>query len=144
LQCARTHVHTLARFPPFFICVHRAHRAVGFPPSWPPRGPSLSTFAKYSPGSSYTRPSVPCFSPRSFFPPRFPVRLLHIQSYQKTSQRTAIFLRLLRKKEIRRFCAPLTDFVIRDIGFLDQRDGNFINLKCHVGHSCGLSRTRML
>jgi len=44
-----------------------AHDAVRFPPSWPPRGPSLSTLARYSSGNSYTRPSVPHFPPSCSF-----------------------------------------------------------------------------
>lgn len=89
---ARTHIHTrtrtssriFARFPPFPPSTYcRAHRAVRFPPSWPPRGPSLSTSA-IQPWEQLHAPFGAVPFPRSFLPSCSCIRLLRIQLIRKT------------------------------------------------------------
>lgn len=98
--CARTvytHTHTLALPSVSLSAYRRAHRAVRFPPSWPPRGPSLST-SVIQPWEQLHAPfgTVP-FPRLSFFPSCSCIRLLRIQLIRKLSLSLSLSVRLEEK-----------------------------------------------
>lgn len=78
--CARTPARardTIAFLTVPLSTYRRAHRAVRFPPSWPPRGPSLST-SVIQPWEQLHAPFSTVPFPRCFFPSCSCVRSLRI------------------------------------------------------------------
>lgn len=93
LQCARRHTYTHLRVSLRSSSVYRAHSA---PSVLHPRGRLVDLpfqLPRYSLGGQLHAPfGAGAFLLVFSFLPTFHVRLLHIQSYQKTPQRTAISL----------------------------------------------------